>query len=239
MSSAGIISLAAVGLLGLLVGVALAGLYARRRLQALVREQQVSGERAVQEATEHATGAERERIYHELHDDLGARLLQIVHRAPTVELADEARAALQDLRDVVSRSRGAAGTLVDVLGEIEVEARQRLAAAGMALHWEAPHDLPELPLPRERALHLYRIVREAISNTLRHAHARGLRVRLRLLPGELALELTDDGSGAAVAASADGGMAAMRERAEQLHGAIRWTHGTAGGTKVLLTVPLP
>lgn len=232
------IILGAVGLLGMVLGAALAGLVARRRLQAIARAQQAITERALREAAEHAASAERERIYHDLHDDLGARLLQLVYRAPTPELADEARAALQDLRDVVSRSRGAAGTLVDVLGEIEVEARQRLAAAGIGLRWEAPEDLPELPLPRERALHLYRIVREAISNTLRHAQARGLRVRLRLLPEELALELTDDGSGGAVTASAEGGMTAMRERAEQLHGAIHWTRGTAGGTKLLLTVPL-
>ena len=238
MATAAPLFLAVAALVGVLIGALLAGSVARRRLQVFVREQQASNEQALRAAAEQAASAERERIYHDLHDDLGARLLQIVYRAPTPELADEARAALQDLRDVVSRSRGAAGTLVDVLGEIEVEARQRLAAAGIGLRWEAPEDLPELPLPRERALHLYRIVREAISNTLRHAHARVLRVRLRLLPDELALELTDDGSGAAVAASADGGMAAMRERAEQLHGAIRWTHGTAGGTKVLLTVPL-
>jgi len=238
MIDADLLALGGAGVLGLLLGASLSGLVARRRMQDFARAQQALRDRALRDAAEDAAGAERERIYHDLHDDLGARLLQIVYRAPTPELADEARAALQDLRDVVSRSRGAAGTLADVLGEIEVEARQRLSAAGIGLRWEAPDDLPELPLPRERALHLYRIVREAISNTLRHAQARGLRVRLRLLPDELALELTDDGSGAAVAASADGGMAAMRERAEQLHGAIRWTHGTAGGTKVLLTVPL-
>lgn len=193
---------------------------------------------SVEQRVQMAADAERNRIFNDLHDDLGAGLLELIYSAPAPEYADRARAVLQNLRDVVSRSRGAAGNLLDVLGDIRQEATQRLASVGAELRWQQPEDLPEQPIAPDRALHLYRIVREAISNTLRHAHARGLRVRLRLLPDELALELTDDGSGAAVAVSADGGMAAMRERAEQLHGAIRWTHGTAGGTKVLLTVPL-
>ncbi|MCW5579636.1 MAG: hypothetical protein KIS89_13385, partial [Dokdonella sp.] len=53
------------------------------------------------------------------------------------------------------------------------------------------------------------------------------------------LELTDDGSGAGVNAPAAGsGLRGMRERAAELAGGIDWTAGTAGGTKVLLTMPL-
>jgi signal transduction histidine kinase len=239
MAPDALLPLLLVGALGAMLGGALVAWRLRRRLALMLADQHAQLDAARRDAAEQAASRERERLYHDLHDDLGARLLTLIHRAPDAAYADAARAALQDLRDVVSRSRGAAGTLVEVLGEIEAEARQRLAAAGIALHWQAPADLPELALPGERALHLYRIVREAISNAIHHAQARGLRVRVRLLAEEeLAIELTDDGSGAAVAASADGGMAAMRARAEQLHGAIRWTHGTAGGSKLLLTVPL-
>ena len=57
--------------------------------------------------------------------------------------------------------------------------------------------------------------------------------------GELRLELTDDGSGAAVGAVQPGtGMRSMRERAAQMSGDIAWTPGTEGGTKVLLAMPL-
>jgi signal transduction histidine kinase len=55
----------------------------------------------------------------------------------------------------------------------------------------------------------------------------------------LLLELTDDGRGPGPAMDGRGrGMQGMRQRAEQLHGSIRWTVGTAGGTKVLLSLPL-
>lgn len=189
--------------------------------------------------TAEATARERERIYNDLHDDLGAKLLELVYAAESPAQADRARALLADLRDVVTRSRGAPGSLHEVLAEIHSEAMQRLRAAGITLAWEDDADLPDPALERAHALHLYRIVREAISNVIRHAEASRLRVRVRASGDRLQLELTDDGSGGALAATRPGsGMRTMRERAAQVAGEIRWTPGTEGGTKVLLAMPL-
>jgi len=188
------------------------------------------------EIGEQAAAQERERIYHDLHDDLGAKLLGLIHTATTPQQADQARAVLQDLRDTVSRSRGSPGTLLDVLADIRNEARQRLAAARIELRWDEADGLPDPPLRSEQSLHLHRIVREAISNTIRHAQAASLRVRVACRGGDLLLELTDDGH----LALADGsGTRGMRQRAQELAGDIRWTAGTAGGTKVALAFPLP
>jgi signal transduction histidine kinase len=209
-----------------------------RRRQADRQRFESESRKLADERASLAAAAERERIYNDLHDDLGARLLQLVYAAPTVELADQARAALQDLRDVVSRSRGCAGTLEDVLADIEREARQRLGSAGIELDWQITGALPGRDLPHGRALHLYRIVREAISNALRHAQPSLLRVRLRLIDDLLALELSDDGGRGADLGAPGQGMRSMQQRAEALHGAIRWTRGSAGGAKVVLTVPL-
>ena len=185
-----------------------------------------------------AAAEERERIYADLHDDLGARLLQLVYAASDVRQADLARSALQDLRDVVTRSRGEAGSLEHVLDDIRREAAQRLAAAGIELAWEAPEALPAVEIEPARALHLYRIVREAISNAVRHAEAKRLRVRVRVGAAQLDLELTDDGSAGPPTAPSGSGMRNMQARADQLQGAIHWLPGTLGGTKVLLSVPL-
>ncbi len=186
---------------------------------------------------------ERERIYADLHDDLGARLLEMIYSAPDQATGDRARAILQDLRDVVSRSRSEPGTLMDVLASIRSEATQRLSAAGAELNWQAAADLPDPALDQATALHLHRIVREAISNAIRHARARRLRVRVALGTGrELMLELTDEGGiepAAPQPANAGTGVINMRARAQALHGDIHWTAGTLGGTKVLLKAPLP
>lgn len=187
-----------------------------------------------------AVAAERERIYSDLHDDIGAKLLGLIHGAQNPLQADTARAILQDLRDVVTRSRGTPGTLGDVLADIRSEATQRLSAVGIGLAWEEADDLPDPMLDTERALHLHRIVREAISNTIRHAQAHRLRVRLRCSGHQLGIELTDDGDGVAPEAARPGaGMRSMRNRAAELAGDIRWTPGTEGGTKVLLSMPIP
>ena len=190
------------------------------------------------EMREQAAAQERERIYSDLHDDLGAKLLSLVYRAESPVQADLARAILQDLRDVVTRSRGTPGSLGDVLADIRGEAAQRLAAVGIGLRWDEADDLPDPLLDTGHALHLHRIVREAISNTIRHAQARHLRVRVRASGGELLLELTDDGSGVPAAVLAGSGMRNMRTRAGELDGRIDWVPGTEGGAKVLLRMPL-
>lgn len=185
-----------------------------------------------------ATLAERERIYGDLHDDIGARLLGMIHSAESAEQADRARAVLQDLRDVVTRSRGTPGSLSDTLAEIRAETSQRLAAAGLELVWEINDDLPDPDLDTARALHLHRIVREAISNVIRHARAGRVRVRTKAIGGKLLLDLTDDGGGRKPSSSKGRGLDNMRERAAELEGDIDWKPGTEGGTKVLLTMPL-
>jgi signal transduction histidine kinase len=181
---------------------------------------------------------ERERIYRDLHDDLGSQLLQMIYTAPTPEFADEARAVLQNLRDVVSRSRGEPGRLSDVLADIEAEARQRLWAVEAELLWEQAGDLPDPQLDSGQALHLHRIVREGISNAIRHAHARRLRVRVRPDGQQLLLDVTDDGFGTPANMREGRGMDSMRSRAAELKGHIDWTPGTQGGTKIVLRFPL-
>jgi signal transduction histidine kinase len=187
-----------------------------------------------------ATAAERERIHSDLHDDIGAKLLGMIHRAKTPADADQARALLQDLRDVVTRSRGMPGTLLETLAEIRSEVAQRLSAAGIGLRWELADDLPDPQLATDRVLHLYRIVREAVSNVIRHAHASHVRVRVKTIDDRLYLDLTDDGSGVDQERNTRGsGLGNMRSRASELAGDIRWAPGTEGGLKVLLTMPLP
>ncbi|WP_218121165.1 sensor histidine kinase [Aquimonas voraii] len=182
---------------------------------------------------------ERERIHRDLHDDLGSHLLQMIYTAPSPEHADQARAALQNLRDVVSRSRGEPGRLSDVLADIEAEARQRLWAVEAELVWEQADGLPDPQLDSGQALHLHRIVREGISNAIRHAKVRRLRLRARPDGAHLLLDVTDDGFGTPADLREGRGMDSMRSRAAELKGQIDWTPGTQGGTKIVLRFPLP
>ncbi|MES0874106.1 sensor histidine kinase [Sinimarinibacterium thermocellulolyticum] len=189
-------------------------------------------------ARERLAAEERERILADLHDDIGARLLNLIHASPSAVQADIARTILQDLRDVVSRSCGAPGTLHEVLQDIRGEAEQRLLLVGGRLDWQQAEDLPDPPLAQGQALHLFRIVREALSNALHHGAANHVRIRVVCSVDQLVFEITDDGAGSA--GEPEGrGSDNMRRRAAELRGTIAWNTDTLGGTQVLLRFPLP
>lgn len=182
---------------------------------------------------------ERERIYADLHDDIGARLLEIRY-AGELEVAQAlAREALEDLRDIVSRTQAIEGNLREVLAMVRTEAQRRLSARGVDLIWEAGDDrVQPVPLDRSQALQLFRIFREAISNALRHAAPQRLRVRAFQDADEAIFDITDDGPGMPAEPASGRGTRNIEQRAQALGGQAAWTDGTEGGTKVVLRLPL-
>src|SRR6266513_1862833 len=109
---------------------------------------------------------------------------------------------------------------------------------GTALHatFEAQGKLPELPQPwQENLLH---IGQEALTNTLKYAHARNFKTRLTYKAKELRLELRDDGDGFKVKDRHDGvGLRGMRERVEQMGGELKSTCSGGKGTKITVLLP--
>jgi signal transduction histidine kinase len=94
------------------------------------------------------------------------------------------------------------------------------------------------PIPGNAAVHVYRILQEALNNVARHSGAKQAWVRLRFLPAELQLQVEDHGSGFSVAGPRQGiGLVAMRERAELLGGRIVISRPANGGTLVSMSVP--
>ena len=110
--------------------------------------------------------------------------------------------------------------------------------AGTALHttFEAKGKLPELPQPwQENLLH---IGQEALTNTLKYAHARNFKTRLTYKAKKLRLELRDDGDGFKAKDRHDGvGLRGMRERVEQMGGELEITSSRGKGTKITVLLP--
>jgi PAS domain S-box-containing protein len=109
---------------------------------------------------------------------------------------------------------------------------------GTALHtkFAAQGKLPDLPQAwQENLLH---IGQEALTNTLKYAHARNFETRLSYKARELRLELRDDGDGFKVKDQNDGvGLTGMRERVEQMGGALKIASSRGKGTKVIVVIP--
>jgi signal transduction histidine kinase len=110
--------------------------------------------------------------------------------------------------------------------------------AGTVLHttFEAKGKLPELPQPwQENLLH---IGQEALTNTLKYAHARNFKTRLTYKAKKLRLELRDDGDGFKAKDRHDGvGLRGMRERVEQMGGELEITSSRGKGTKITVLLP--
>jgi signal transduction histidine kinase len=94
------------------------------------------------------------------------------------------------------------------------------------------------PVNGNAAVHVYRVLQEALNNIARHSGAKQAWVRLQFAPNGLELQVEDRGSGFLAAKPRQGiGLVAMRERAELLGGTIAFERPTAGGTLVRLGVP--
>jgi signal transduction histidine kinase len=95
-------------------------------------------------------------------------------------------------------------------------------------------------LPAGIDLSAYRIVQEALTNALRHAHATRAEVTVRYAADAVAIEVTDDGAGGAPDPEAGGGhgLVGMRERAALAGGTIEIGAAPQGGFRIRAELPL-
>ena len=97
----------------------------------------------------------------------------------------------------------------------------------------------ELKLPAAVDLAALRIVQEAVSNVRRHAKASTCTITLERSPGELRVQVDDDGVGIPSRVRGGLGLASMRERATELGGSARFGSAPGGGGRVTVRLPAP
>lgn len=97
---------------------------------------------------------------------------------------------------------------------------------------------PSRELDRSVAIHLYRVMQEALNNIARHSKSSCAAVRLAYLPESVVLEVEDEGVGFGNREKQGMGLVSMRERAEMLHGRVEFLDRDGGGALVRLTVPV-
>ncbi len=201
---------------------------------------------ALEENLALAAVAERERIARDLHDVLGHTLSVIVLKA---ELAgrlvnlDPARAA-SEICDVEKTARSALAEIREAIGgyrsrglaaEIEA-ARLTLDAAGVTLVAESSQT-PTASLTAQEETALALVLREAVTNIVRHARATTCRLRFITEAGHRRLVVEDDGQHAI--AREGNGLRGMRERVESLGGQFSLERGIAQDRGTRLVVELP
>jgi signal transduction histidine kinase len=228
----------------------LLGAYLRARrlyIQGLVREREEKALTAVAE--------ERNRIARELHDVIGhsvsvmtvqaSAVRRLMHddqgreRAALETVESTGREALAEMRRMVGVLRAGSGG-PDLAPPPTLEQLDRLVEntrrAGLAVVLLTEGD--PVPLPPGLDLTAYRLVQEALTNTLKHAAAAAALIRVRYRPDCLEVSVTDDGRGPDPAAQPGTGLLGMAERVAVYGGRLSTGAGPDGGFELRAELPL-
>ncbi len=191
-------------------------------------------------------------IARELHDEFGQILTAIgsmlgraERRAPDGsplrtdlrEIGEIAQAALENVRGLsqtlhpsILEELGLDSTIDWYLGTVERQLGLRVTYARLG---------ETRPIDPTVAIHVYRVLQEALTNVAKHAGVHDASVRLRVAASSLVLEVEDQGAGLDAGRGAHGlGLVTMRERAELLGGDLSVLRPAGAGTLIRLTVPL-
>ncbi|MBX3222844.1 MAG: hypothetical protein KF795_20185 [Labilithrix sp.] len=180
---------------------------------------------------------ERARVARDLHDDVGAALTTALYHEDPDEIRQTVRLAIGEMRSMVDQLTGSRPRLSDILGNLRHETTQRLAAARIAPKWPLL-DFGDATMHPAVARNFTSMVREIVSNVVRHAGASTLTVEVRRDGEEFVATLTDDGSGFDVDAPGEGnGLRNLRRRAKDVGGTIRFARRDLG-TEVTIALPL-
>lgn len=181
---------------------------------------------AFNQAVEHGRSEERRRLTQDLHDDVGARLLTLMHKGQSPEMEAYARHTLQGLKTLTCELGPSKQPLAYVLAEWKADIAQRLTAAHIALNWTATQDV-DVVMSTVRWSALTRVLRELVTNVIAHAQARAIEIDVSLVKDRLVITVTNDGIGSAPERGLPG--LGVRKRVRQLGGEVTWREHSPSG----------
>jgi signal transduction histidine kinase len=201
---------------------------------------------------------ERARIAQDLHDELGSSLARIsllsnlvkldkdkpgevaAHAENLVHSADQTVRALEEIVWAVRSGSDSLQSLIEYIAHFANEVSQEKTTR---CRLDLPPNLPTRPLPPEYRHNVYLIVKEAITNAMKHAGAEEVQVRADVKDDTLHMEISDNGRGFDPAAlpseTTRNGLTNMRQRAESIGGQLEIVSSPGQGTLVRLKSNFP
>ena len=211
-------------------------------------------EREKEEGTRRAAAEEKARIARELHDVIAHSVSVMVVQAAAARdvFEKQPERAREALRSIEESGRSALTELRRLLGIVRSDEHgsrepqpglaaleelvEQVRATGLEVELKREGELGELPTGVD--LSAYRIVQEALTNTLKHAQATRAQVLLDRRERELAIEVTDDGAGPVEESTNGHGLIGMQERVALLGGVLEAGPEESGGFAVKVRFPL-
>jgi signal transduction histidine kinase/ligand-binding sensor domain-containing protein len=204
--------------------------------------------------------SERKRIAAELHDSLGQRLVVInnlalfflrshLHHAKDGEQAEAIKEISTEAALAIEETRSIAYNLrpfqLDRLGLTKsIEALIRTVSKSSEVHVTTDLANVDDAFPEGLRINFYRIVQEALSNIMKHAHATEIKVSTQRTDTDVVLTVEDNGQGfnpaarSTPAANSGFGLTGMVERASLLGGRLKLRSDPASGTVMIVEIPL-
>ena len=187
---------------------------------------------------------ERQRIMADMHDGLGSSLLSALVAVEQGTMSHDKvvevlRECVDDLRLVIDSLEPVGHDLVSLLATMRYRLGKRLQMGGLKLEWDV-QDLPPLAwLEPPDALHVLRLMQEALSNVLKHAGASRVRMVTRHHGSYVEIRVEDDGAGFDLQTIQHGrGLKSQIKRAQALGGKLRIDSTPGMGTRLSLRLPV-
>ena len=218
------------------------------------RERRVQAER-LRELTAHLERVkeeERQAIAHEIHDDIGTTLaalkFELVRLGSKVATIDAAAPHLREMQALIAHAVEASHTIQHNLRPPVLDAGLVAALDWLVGSFRARGDAKttfesnreDIDLPAEQATALYRVAQECLNNIGKHAQANAVTVTLFAAPGEVTLEVNDDGAGfdlKMLDATPGFGLRGLVERARALGGWAEIDSAPGRGTMIMFSLP--
>lgn len=180
---------------------------------------------------------ERARISRDMHDNIGSQLLGALHNQNTEHKDTIIRETLSDLRDIINNASRIDQTLDDMLANLRVESIERLQDAGIKHNWMIKSD-NKSPISQQIIHTLKSIIREAVSNIIKHSKAQTATIKIHQSTEALNLVIRDDGKGVNFNHLYEGnGLSNMKTRAVNVGGNISYENDD-NGLVIAVTIPI-
>jgi len=201
---------------------------------------------SIEDAVEKGATIERQRIARDLHDDVAARMLTLIHTVKDDQTIALSRSILKSLRNsIYTLDNKSTVTILDAVTDARSELQDRLNSIGMQLLWQQCDELSGLSFTPRQHINLNRILHEATTNSIRHANAQYMEVNIDLNRQHLIAKCCDNGSGFDVDKCIPGkGINNIKTRARELEGTANWytvrdkETGATQGSCVEITFPV-
>ncbi len=192
---------------------------------------------------------ERQRISREMHDDLGGNLTSLIYSAHILKsqqpdnqqiakIANIADDISETINEIVWSLNAHQNKLSNWVFYTKGRLSELLENSDLDFKFEIPENLPERTLSDEQKRNLYLVVKEAVNNTIKHAKATTVSIKMNFEQG-IAIRIQDNGIGfndsTKTKTGSGNGLSNMKSRMEEIDGKISWKNQDGTLVEISLT----